>query len=99
MPLQGFVQTLDNLQKRLNWLHGSKMTWRQIAEQFPGVSAGALCSIAKGREPKGNVVRRALGLPPIVHARTAPDIEVEPASLLLHSSRVCDCGCGQSFGT
>ena len=96
-PQEGFVETFDNLQNRLEWLHGSKMTWRQIAGLFPGVSAGTLCDIAKGREPKGAVIRKALGLPPLVRVQAPAGIDVQPASLIVHSSRICDCGCNRNF--
>jgi len=96
-PQEGFVETFDNLQKRLEWLHGSQMTWRKIAERFPGVSAGTLCDIAKGREPKGAAVRQALGLAPLVRVQAWSDIEVQPGSRIVHSSRLCDCGCRCTF--
>ena len=94
---KAFVETFDNLQKRLEWLHGSKMTWRQIAGLFPGVSAGTLCDISKGREPKGAAVRQALALAPLVRVQAPAGIEVHPGSQVVHSSRLCDCGCRCTF--
>lgn len=57
------VQTLDKLRARLISARATGMHWRAIAEFFPGVPAGTLCAIAKGRDPKSPAIRRALGLP------------------------------------
>lgn len=96
-PQEGFVETFDNLQNHLNWLYGSGMTWRSIQGHFPGVSAGTLCDISKGREPKGNAVRQALGLSPLVRVQVPPELDVQPGSQVVRSSRLCDCGCLQMF--
>lgn len=62
------VQTLDKLKARLDALHGTGLTWRQIATKFDGVPAGTLCAISKGREPRKASVRAALGLPVLLPA-------------------------------
>lgn len=48
------------------------MPWRKIAEFFPGVPAGTLCAIAKGRDPKSPAIRAALGLPAFASAPVCP---------------------------
>lgn len=58
------VRTRDTLAAELCALHGSGMTWRQIAAlaRFCGVPAGTLCAIAKGA-PVPAKHRQRLGLP------------------------------------
>jgi hypothetical protein len=80
----GLVQPLDTLRAALNRLRGQSLTWRHIrASYFPGVPAGTLCAVARGREPRKPEIRRALGLP------------VDP--VILATPRVCACGCGISY--
>lgn len=62
------VQPLDILKARLETLRATGQTWRQIATEFPGVPAGTLCAISKGREPKVAHIRAALGLPVLLPA-------------------------------
>lgn len=64
------VQPLDALRRDLlakhDWQH---LSWREIARRhYPGVPAGTLCAIAKGREPKGAGMRTRLGLPALGQA-------------------------------
>lgn len=66
------VQTLDTLKADLLARRATGMPWRRIAADFPGVPAGTLCAIAKGREPKGARIRRALGLPAMQPAPVCP---------------------------
>lgn len=66
------VQTLDKLKARLVSARATGMHWRQIAEFFPGVPAGTLCAIAKGRDPKSPAIRAALGLPAYQAAEVCP---------------------------
>lgn len=68
MGAKGSVQTLDTLKADLQARRATGMTWRAIAAEFPGAPPGTLCAIAKGREPKGAVVRQALGLPALAPA-------------------------------
>jgi len=55
----------DTPKARLIHLHDTKhMTWREIAdlEEYRGIPAGTLCSVAKGDyEPKDLIIRRKLG--------------------------------------
>lgn len=66
------VQTLDKLRARLIAARATEMPWRKIAEFFPGVPAGTLCAIAKGRDPKSPAIRAALGLPAYASALVCP---------------------------
>lgn len=52
--------------ERLNYLHNIGMGWREIAalDEYVGIPAGTLCSVAHGEEPKRKH-RDQLGLPPI----------------------------------
>jgi len=57
---------LDIVQDRLKWLHDTwHRPWREIAalDEYKGIPAGSLCSIAKGRDPTNPEYRRILGLP------------------------------------
>jgi hypothetical protein len=58
--------TLDAIRARLDELRVLGYTWEQIAamSEFGGSSAGLLCSILGGYEPKTDKTRRRLGLPP-----------------------------------
>jgi len=83
------VRTRDTLAAELCALHGSGMTWRQIAAlaRFCGVPAGTLCAIAKGYEPKSPDLRAKLGLPP-----TATVVSVDgaiPDGTQVTSWRMC----------
>lgn len=66
------VQTLDKLRARLASARAAGMPWRQVAGFFPGVPAGTLCAISKGRDPKSPAIRRALGLPAYQAAEVCP---------------------------
>ena len=60
------VQSLDSIRERLKHLHDTQaLSWRKIAalDDYRGIPAGSLCSIAGGREPKSLDHRRILGLP------------------------------------
>jgi hypothetical protein len=57
------VQRLDTLRKSLREQRRLGRRWRDIAADYPGVPAGTLCAIFKGRNPKKHSVRAALGLP------------------------------------
>lgn len=79
------VQTLYALRSRLAAARASGMTWRSIAEFFPGVPAATLCAIAKhNRDPKSPNIRRALGLAAYANA------EVCPVHGVVHQGR-CPC--------
>ncbi len=71
----GSVQRLDAIRSDLARLRARRIPvpWRKIAERYPGVPAGTLCAIFKGREPKKHSVRRALGLPDLAPAPVCPD--------------------------
>ena len=60
------VQTLDAVKAELNRVKRvTKLAWWQIAQipEFAGVTAGTLCAIAKGRDPKSPHIRELLRLP------------------------------------
>jgi len=60
------VQPLDMIRERLRHLHDTQaLSWRKIAalDDYMGIPAGSLCSIAGGREPKNLEHRMILGLP------------------------------------
>jgi len=66
-----FVQPLDALRRDLlaaRALNDPPTPWRVLALSYPGVPAGTLCAIAKGREPKAPAIRAALGLPVLIPA-------------------------------
>lgn len=66
------VSPSDRLRARLNYLHRTKeWSWRRIAAsgEFSDVPAGTLCAIAGGWEPKGEVLRAKLGLPPMAPSK------------------------------
>lgn len=58
------MKTYQQLMDYLLLLHETK-SWRQIVKmpQFKGIPAGTLCSIAHGREPLDNHLRKQLDLP------------------------------------
>lgn len=62
------VQALDTLRARLNRLHDTQgLSWRKIAamRQFSAIPHSTLRAIAvEGREPKNELQRHILGLPP-----------------------------------
>ena len=67
------VQTLDTLRSRLTSARATGMTWRAIADHFPGVPAGTLCAIVKqNRDPKSPTIRQRLGLPAYQSAEVCP---------------------------
>lgn len=66
------VQTLDMLKARLKSARATGMTWREVAAHFPGVPAGTLCAISKGRDPRKPAIRAALGLPAYQAAAVCP---------------------------
>lgn len=69
----GHVQTLYAIRSRLTAARATGMTWRKIAEFFPGVPAATLCAIAKhNRDPKSPAIRSALGLPAYASAPVCP---------------------------
>ncbi|MCC6192078.1 MAG: hypothetical protein IT318_23865 [Anaerolineales bacterium] len=75
MTQTGPVQQLDAIRRDLLAKHDRQgLSWRKIAKRhYPGVPAGTLCAIAKGREPKKISVRLALGLPALADAPVCPD--------------------------
>lgn len=79
------VQRLDAIRSDLARLRARHipLTWREIAERYPGVPAGTLCAIAKGREPKKHAIRNALGLPDLAPAPVCPHCG------RVHQSDVC----------
>lgn len=73
--LKGSVQSLDTLRRVLLERRDAQhppTPWREIARSYPGVPAGTLCAIAKGREPHKASVRAALGLPVLAAAPVCP---------------------------
>lgn len=74
-PAVANVQTLDALRRDLLALraeHNPPTPWRVLAARWPGVPAGTLCAISKGREPHKASVRAALGLPVTAPAPVCP---------------------------
>lgn len=71
MTQKPLVQLLDALQRDLLAARAENTPptpWRALVARWPGVPAGTLCAISKGREPKSAAVRRALGLPVLLPA-------------------------------
>jgi len=69
------VQPLDALRRDLlarRAQNNPPTPWRALAADYPGVPAGTLCAISKGREPRKACVRRALGLPVLVAVPACP---------------------------
>lgn len=65
------VQSLDALRRVLLARRAEQhppTPWRVLAADYPGVPAGTLCAIAKGREPRKASIRAALGLPVLIPA-------------------------------
>jgi len=69
------VRTMDMVQDDLNRLHGIVGNWRAVGDILR-LPPGTLCSIAKGREPRGKRVRMILGLPTLSAAPVCPNCEV-----------------------
>lgn len=69
--LRSPVQPLDALRRDLlaaRALNDPPTPWRVLAKSYPGVPAGTLCAISKGREPHKATIRAALGLPVLIPA-------------------------------
>lgn len=82
MKQRSFVQRLDAIRRDLKRKRAlgiktmQKPTpWRVVARDYPGVPAGTLCAIAKGRVPHKPEILHALGLPHFAPARVCPNCE------------------------
>ena len=87
------VRTLDTAQERLNYLHGTiGLTWREIAnlDDYRGIPAGTLCSIAHGAEPKRKH-RAQLGLPPAGNVIYLYGVMPDGEAVSL-GAQLCECG-------
>lgn len=88
------VRNPDTLRERLNALHDtSGLSWRKIAalDEFAGISAGTLCSIANGWEPAGAELRHALGLPATVPVIPVNGAVIPPRTQVHHADECVDC--------
>ena len=77
------VQRLDTLRRDLAALRasgipktGKRTPWREIAKSYPGVPAGTLCAVSKGRDPHKPAIRAALDLPVTVAVQVCFIIKV-----------------------